>query len=71
MSIERIKGAIAFHCDTQGCDDGLETGEDDFLEAKDAAKHEGWLFRNRDGEWKHYCCERHEEMAFRGQAICK
>jgi hypothetical protein len=71
VSRERIKGAIAFHCDTQGCDESLETDEKDFAEARDTAKREGWQFRNRDGEWKHYCCARHEELAYRGQAICK
>lgn len=71
MSTERIKGAVAFFCDTKGCDEGVETGERDFQHAHAAAKAEGWVFRNRDGEWKHYCCRGHEEMDYRGQGIVK
>lgn len=69
MATERIKGAVAFFCDTGGCGEGIETGEKDFAAAKDHAKAEGWQFRNRDGVWKHYCCRGHEEYDFRGQSI--
>lgn len=69
MSIDRIKGNVTFLCDLRGCDNDLETATGDFAEAKDEAKQEGWQFRNRDGEWKHFCCRTHEEMDFRGQSI--
>jgi hypothetical protein len=67
MTIERIKGKISFFCDLESCDEGLETDEADFQDAKWKADDEGWLFRRRDGEWKHYCCAAHEEKDYRGQ----
>lgn len=69
MSVDRIKGKVAFLCDLRGCDNGLETDTGDFHEAAAEAKQEGWQFRNREGEWKHFCCGNHEEMNWRGQAI--
>lgn len=69
MTIDRIKGAIAFICDLEDCGDGIETGCKDFMEAKQHAKDEDWQFRNRDGVWKHFCCRAHEEMAWRGQRL--
>lgn len=69
MSTDRIKGCVAFFCDTKGCGDGIETGERDFMAAKDHAQAEGWEFRRREEGWRHYCCRGHEEIDFRGQAI--
>jgi hypothetical protein len=55
MSIDRVKGKIAFTCDD--CGDGYETGSSDFYEALDEAKSEGWaaVKDNDTGEWKHFC----------------
>lgn len=69
VTLERIKNDISFHCDLKGCDEGLETGEDDFAEAKDVAKEAGWQFRKREDGWKHFCSRIHEEMDFRGQSL--
>lgn len=69
--IERIKGRIAFLCDIDGCHEGLETETGDFRTASDEAKEAGWQFRNRDGEWKHYCSAQHEQMGFNGQSITR
>ncbi len=71
MSIDRIKGAVAFFCDLGGCDNSIETGESQFGDAILAAKDEGWKIRNRDGIWKHFCCDRHQEMDWRGQKIAR
>lgn len=70
MSIDRIKGSVAFFCDLPGCEEGIETGERDFIEAKDHAKAEGWQFRKRDPEgWKQFCCDGHAVMDYRGQSL--
>jgi len=69
MSVERLKGKVAFLCDLKGCENGLETDTGDFYAAKDKAREEGWVYRFRDGEWLHFCCENHEEMQFRGQTL--
>lgn len=69
MTIERIKGCVAFHCDLKGCDDSIETATGDFSEARDEAKEAGWQFRKRDDVWKHFCSTGHEEMDYRGQSI--
>lgn len=71
MTTDRIKGKVAFFCDLPGCREDLETESGDFMAAKDEAKEEGWQFRNRDGEWKHFCCATHEEMDYRGQSLVK
>ncbi len=69
MTTERIKGEIAFHCDTRGCSEGIETGTKDFSEAKDTANEAGWLFRKRGDDWKHFCCRGHEEIDFSGASL--
>jgi hypothetical protein len=69
MTIDRIKGKVAFLCDLDGCGEGLETGEGEFARAMGAAREEGWLTRQRNGQWKHFCCANHEEMDWRGQKI--
>lgn len=72
MSLDRIKGAVAFFCDCGGCETGIETGEREFTAAVQHARDAGWEFRRREGgEWKHYCCRGHEEYDFRGQSISK
>ncbi len=69
MTIERIKGGVSYFCDLPRCAGCVETGENNFETAREAAKEEGWVFRNRSGTWKHYCCARHEEMDFMGQKL--
>lgn len=71
MSIERIKGRVSFFCDLNGCDEAIETSHRDFGEAKDEAKAEGWQFRKPEDEWKHFCCDGHAEMSWRGQSIAR
>lgn len=71
MTIERIKGCVAYSCDLPGCHEGLETDRRDFGEARDLAKEEGWVTRPRDDIWKNYCCKAHEEMDFRGQSLVR
>lgn len=60
MSLQRqfnkgVRAEIVWECD--GCDDTLETGTDDFAEARDELKAERWRTRKDDttGDWKHYC----------------
>jgi len=69
MTAERIKGKVALQCDLKGCHDGLETSSGDFTTALNEARQEGWVTRKRDDGWKHFCCQRHEEMDYRGQSI--
>jgi hypothetical protein len=53
MSVDRIKGEVVFICDE--CDDTLETGEDDFTEARATLQHEGWSTQKSGPDWLHYC----------------
>lgn len=71
MTIDRIKGRIAYLCDLPGCHEGLETETRYFAEAREAAKEEGWVTRKRDDTWENYCCASHEEMRFRGQSLVR
>lgn len=63
--IERIKGAIAYTCDLEGCHEGIETGEREFSDALQYAKAEGWVAAKRNGEWKHFCSAAHERQNYR------
>lgn len=51
--IHRIKGEIQFECDE--CRDAFESGTSDFSEAAKKARAAGWQFREKRGEWTHYC----------------
>lgn len=51
--IDRVKGEIVWICD--GCDDDLETGTDDFTEARNDLNRQGWLTTKKDDAWAHYC----------------
>lgn len=53
MSIDRIKGQIAFICDN--CDEGLETEQSDFGTAREVLRDEGWIARKRGDQWEHFC----------------
>lgn len=55
MSVERIKGKIAFNCDGRNCAMGLETDTSDFATAKEQLEDEGWLTEQHKGEYRHYC----------------
>lgn len=37
------------------CSEYHETDEDDFIEAVNAIKDEGWKVFKENGEWKHMC----------------
>lgn len=71
MTTDYIKGNVAYTCDLAGCLEGYETSHGRFKDAAEEAKAEGWVFANRDGEWKHFCCRNHEEMNFRGQSLVR
>lgn len=53
MSIERIKGFVAFVCDH--CDDGFESTTRNFNDALEELRHEGWRIRRIGVEWHHFC----------------
>ena len=65
MSIERIKGNVAFFCDRNSCTESIDTETRDFAEAKDMAKEEGWVFAKRGENWKHFCSAKCERDNFR------
>lgn len=71
MSIERIKGSVALFCDTGGCTESIETSTGNFTAALAEAKAEGWQVRKRDDVWKHFCTDRHAEMHYFGQSVCR
>ena len=51
--IARQHGHIVFECDS--CNETLELDTDDFANAWEEAKHEGWSTRKIAGEWLHDC----------------
>ena len=54
MSIVRTHGTIDFECDI--CGEILFTAQDDFKDALDEMKEEGWrAFKDRHDEWEHKC----------------
>lgn len=62
MSSERVKEGIrgrrvvVFTCDE--CGDTFDTGREDFKEAVQAIKDDGWKFKKGDdGEWEHNCSQ--------------
>jgi hypothetical protein len=55
MAIERDIDGITFTCDDAHCHEFIDTGTDDFAEAIEEAKGEGWKIRNVNGVWMHFC----------------
>lgn len=58
MTIERqgYRRHITFVCDGAHCHEVCETGTDDFNEARETMKAEGWVARKEiDDEWVHLC----------------
>lgn len=53
MTISRDESFLFINCD--GCPDYIECDTEVFMEAMEDMKREGWLLRNRDGVWLHYC----------------
>lgn len=54
MTTHSAKDAITFECD--GCDDEtLKVATDDWSEANDRRKAEGWSAEKVDGQWMHLC----------------
>lgn len=51
--IDRQGGQILVECDS--CDEVLETGTDEFSEARAVMRREGWHVRQIAGEWLHGC----------------
>ena len=61
MTIERVAGYVVFHCDK--CSESLDTEDEDFTEAWQGAKSEGWRsFKNKRGQWEHSCPSCTEEF---------
>jgi len=55
MTMDLVKGRIAFHCDT--CPDSLETDAQSINEAMVQLREAGWAFYKEDGQeqFKHRC----------------
>jgi hypothetical protein len=53
MTMIRIHKQVVFECD--GCGDTFDAGTSDFDDAYHAAKQEGWVAFNNDGDWEHRC----------------
>jgi hypothetical protein len=63
MSVDRVKGNVAFFCDAPGCIKSLDTDTADFTEARECAKAEGWIIVKVPGDFHHYCsaeCQKKE-----------
>lgn len=56
--IDRQHGQIVFECD--GCDETIETGEDEWNEAMAQFRSERWRAEKVGDEWTHLCprCQR-------------
>lgn len=52
MTTDRIKGQLVFECDNCG-----ETSQDNnnFIEAWNELKDDGWKTRKFGSDWNHYC----------------
>lgn len=57
MSLDRQHGNIIFSCDS--CGETREAGSDDFTDAWNAAKGDGWKAQKIGKDWVHACpaCE--------------
>ena len=55
MSIERVgwNGPITWVCDE--CGKKLDTEVEDFYDALDELRANGWVSRNDGDDWEHYC----------------
>lgn len=54
MTVQRVKGKVAFSCDS--CPASYEPGDgDDFKAAWEEAKAEGWSAFSARGEFHHLC----------------
>lgn len=56
MTLQRHDGEVSFSCDV--CDtaiDADDAGVDTFDELVEALKDDGWVFRQVDGQWVHFC----------------
>lgn len=54
--LSRIKGEVVFTCDGE-CGDQVDTGTDEFNDARRELKAERWITRLNEGtdDWVHYC----------------
>lgn len=56
MTISRTRERnIYFECDAKRCANVCDTQLDDFAEALEEAKEQGWSIRKEGNDWKHYC----------------
>ncbi len=56
MTISRESNEIYFECDwSKGCSEILEAETEDFHEALDLFKSEGWLNIRKGEDWIHLC----------------
>lgn len=53
MSVERVGGAVVFHCDK--CPEVHEGESAEFNDEWSAAKRAGWVSFQFKREWFHYC----------------
>lgn len=63
MTIDRDMGEISFVCDGKRCGDVCYTGEDEWNLAIHTMREEGWVSRQVNGEWEHFCPACQEEDA--------
>lgn len=72
MTIERSRfgsgGLIAFHCDTLGCDEHIETHTSEFSEALVSLRAERWTTvpttdKRHVTTWEHFCQQCSDEIA--------
>lgn len=53
MTTRNGRNGIRFVCDDCGVE--YDTMTSDFRDGLDDAKSDGWVARQEDGEWRHYC----------------
>lgn len=51
--LSKNKNGISFSCDS--CPDGIETDTDEFDEAMDFLREQGWVARKSGNTWQHLC----------------
>lgn len=59
MTMERNDGQLVFRCDGRRCSEFIETDTNDFHDALNFAKSNGWkpIKDEASGEWEHECPE--------------
>lgn len=55
MSMTRDYGEIVFECDSDNCLEHIETGTEQWENAKQVFDRAGWRAVHMHGTWEHYC----------------